>query len=98
MDIQNIPYYQDPPLEIVIRYWYFLVEICPLCIEKLPISNQNCAKSAYFGEIGVLQKFEIRAWLNFNVGTPWHYFDMAVWSWYIFNVEILENVDFNNIL
>ena len=42
---------------------------------------------------------EICSWLKFHVGTPWHYLDMAVWSWYIFYVKICDKkMDFDNIL
>ena len=41
---------------------------------------------------------EICSWLKFLLGTPWHYLDMTVWSWYIFDGKIRhKKMDFNNI-
>ena len=52
-------------------------------------------RDKYFIKVWDLTK--IGSWLKFHVGTPWHYLDMAVWSWYIFDGKIHDKkMDFNN--
>ena len=33
---------------------------------------------------------KICSWLKFLLGTSWHYFDKAVWSWYIFDGKVRD--------
>ena len=86
---------------IVIRYWYGLVEICPQCVQKASISNQLRKIRGFWQDkcvIKVWDRTKICSWLKLLLGTPWHYLDMAVWSWYIFDGKIHDTkLDFNNI-
>ena len=41
---------------------------------------------------------KICSWIKLLLGTPWHYLDMAVWSWHTFDGKIRDKkINFNNI-
>ena len=82
------PYFCNSPECLVVLYWYFLVEICHLCVQNISLSNLELSKMANFVKI---RFFFIKVWepckivsaLKSNLETLWHY-AICVLSWFIY--------------
>ena len=87
-DLIFIPQSCNPPECLIMLYWFFLVELCHLCVQKVSISNLKLAKTANFGRIRVFTKvwepWKIVSVFKSDLKTIWHYRAMRLLSWFIY--------------